>query len=171
MQDDRRLALEAIAYGDDPRITPGDRMKALEMLERLPGTDLSDAALAQAAYVQSLSGAALERELAGFFNPGEPPPPPPPAERETPSLRKRMEARARRLAGRIAAAEVERRMREVTAQQVPEGPPPLPPTPLEQRRLIREQRRAVQWAERIPPCPEGVDPAAWEMYADELDGV
>ena len=35
--DDRRAALEAIAYGGDARITPGDRLKALEQLGTFGG--------------------------------------------------------------------------------------------------------------------------------------
>lgn len=33
MREDRRAALEAIAYGDDPELRPADRLKALELLE------------------------------------------------------------------------------------------------------------------------------------------
>jgi hypothetical protein len=33
--DDRRAVLEAIAYGDDPRLTPGERLRALEVLADL----------------------------------------------------------------------------------------------------------------------------------------
>ncbi len=36
MPDDRRATLEAIAYGSDERITPGDRIRALEQLGQLP---------------------------------------------------------------------------------------------------------------------------------------
>jgi hypothetical protein len=47
MTDDRRAVLEALAYGSDPRIAPGDRMRALELLrEHEPQherRDLSDA--------------------------------------------------------------------------------------------------------------------------------
>jgi hypothetical protein len=37
MADDRRATLEAIAYGSDGRITPGDRIRAIEQLGMLPG--------------------------------------------------------------------------------------------------------------------------------------
>lgn len=33
MNDDRRAALEAIAYGDDVDVRPGDRLRALELLD------------------------------------------------------------------------------------------------------------------------------------------
>jgi hypothetical protein len=33
--DDKRALLEAIAYGDDARVTPGDRLRALEQLDAL----------------------------------------------------------------------------------------------------------------------------------------
>jgi hypothetical protein len=37
MSDDRRAVLEGIAYGGDPRVTPGDRLKALQELRELDG--------------------------------------------------------------------------------------------------------------------------------------
>jgi hypothetical protein len=41
MTDDRRAVLEAIAYGDDPRLTPADRLRALEHLREFERTPLS----------------------------------------------------------------------------------------------------------------------------------
>jgi hypothetical protein len=38
--DDARLALEQIAYGADPAITPSDRLRALQQLAELPGDDV-----------------------------------------------------------------------------------------------------------------------------------
>ena len=76
MNADRTVALEAIVYGNDARISPADRIRALEMLDRL-GTehDVPPAMLAFAAQVSELSGDALDAELAGMFNPGYQPPP------------------------------------------------------------------------------------------------
>ena len=37
MSDARRAVLQALAYGDDPRITPGDRLRALDALGILDG--------------------------------------------------------------------------------------------------------------------------------------
>ena len=60
--DDRRAALEAIAYGDDPDLRPSDRLRALDALRELgdQGPDL-DAHLQ--AELSQLSGAELDREL------------------------------------------------------------------------------------------------------------
>jgi hypothetical protein len=76
MNDERRLALEAIAYGDDQRISPSDRMKALEMLERVaPGGEMSPEQIALYRSVQELSGEALDDAVVGFYNPGYQPQP------------------------------------------------------------------------------------------------
>jgi len=58
MNDDRRAALEAIAYGDDSDVRPGDRLRALELLESVPGEQRPIAE-----YVQGVSGEALDPEL------------------------------------------------------------------------------------------------------------
>jgi len=59
---DRRAVLEGIAFGGDPAITPGDRLRALEQLERLPGGGAHDPyGLAH------LTGEELDKELEGFF--------------------------------------------------------------------------------------------------------
>jgi hypothetical protein len=186
--DERVAALEAIAYGDDPRISPDNRMSALDRLDRLPGhgAEGSGAMMAVAADVALLSGEALDEELAGMFNPGwqEPPPPPPPPGAE--QIERHVESRVRRAlrrwaktqdrsldpekaAPRQVPAEPERVAAETAETAEPDKVVPL--SAVEKRRLVREQKRAVQWAERMPPCPEGMDPAMWEMYADELDGV
>ena len=39
MTDQRRAVLEAIAFGDDPQITPLDRLRACEQLDRYEGSD------------------------------------------------------------------------------------------------------------------------------------
>jgi hypothetical protein len=58
MNDDRRAALEAIAYGDDSEVRPGDRLRALELLEGVPGEQRPIAE-----YVQEVTGEALDNEL------------------------------------------------------------------------------------------------------------
>ena len=41
MSDDRRAVLEALAFGDDPKLTPSDRLRGLELLrEHEPGDEL-----------------------------------------------------------------------------------------------------------------------------------
>lgn len=68
---DRRLALEAIAYGENPRITPGDRMKALEMLAATEAAGEVSLAMAKVlAEVEQLTGDELDAELAGFMAAG-----------------------------------------------------------------------------------------------------
>ena len=68
---DRIVALEAIAFGEDHRITPRDSMAALEALERVaPDGELPMAAMAVLREVMALGGDALNNELAGFMDPG-----------------------------------------------------------------------------------------------------
>jgi hypothetical protein len=55
MTDDHRAVLEAIAFGDDHRVTPSDRLRALEHLSRIDEAEASTAG-----YSSEL--AALERE-------------------------------------------------------------------------------------------------------------
>lgn len=69
MNQDKRAVIEAIAFGTDARITPSDRLRALEMLSGAPEAD--ERTLAMFADVQKLSGEALDRELAGYMDPGE----------------------------------------------------------------------------------------------------
>lgn len=47
MPDDRRAVLEGIAHGDDARITPGDRLRALEQLRQLDPSAEANALLAR----------------------------------------------------------------------------------------------------------------------------
>lgn len=65
MNDDRRAVLEGIAYGADPKVTPGDRLRALEMLGATTGEN-------RAVYdLSGLSGEQLDRELEGFLHQGQ----------------------------------------------------------------------------------------------------
>ncbi|UGS36101.1 hypothetical protein [Capillimicrobium parvum] len=66
------LALEAVAYAD--ATSPGDRLRALEMLERERQKTPDGHAVFD---LSGLSGEALERELAGFLQPGYHGNPPP----------------------------------------------------------------------------------------------
>jgi hypothetical protein len=59
----RRATLEAIAYGDDQRVTPADRLRALEQLGDVPD---DQAVLRLAAEVHQMTDAELEHDLAGF---------------------------------------------------------------------------------------------------------
>lgn len=146
--DDRRFALEAIAYGDDPRISPSDRMKALELLDALPGGGTSGgAAMAVlAAQVEELSGEALDAELVGFFNPGweDPPPPPPPSPGSEQDIEKRVEARTKKRMRRWIAEQTGRRdpskpEPDRVAAQAPPKPSTEPQRPSEDELA---QRRA-----------------------------
>lgn len=61
--EEMRLALEAVAYDD--HATPGERLRALEALQRFaPADGIATFDLS------GLSGDALDAELAGFFQPG-----------------------------------------------------------------------------------------------------
>lgn len=65
MPDDRRAVLEAIAYGSDQRISPTDRLKALDQLQSLPVGD--EATLQMASAVSTLTTEELEADLAGML--------------------------------------------------------------------------------------------------------
>ena len=39
---DRRAVLEGVAYGDDPKITPGDRLRAIEYLAVLDANQVPE---------------------------------------------------------------------------------------------------------------------------------
>jgi hypothetical protein len=54
----RRPLLEAIAFGDHPKVTPGDRLRALELLrDEAPGEGIVER------HVRELSGAELDADL------------------------------------------------------------------------------------------------------------
>jgi hypothetical protein len=61
MTDDRRALLEAIAFGDDQRVTPSDRLRALEHLSRIEETDPPNAGYSSE--LASLEGEELDRHL------------------------------------------------------------------------------------------------------------
>lgn len=63
MSEDRRAVLEGVAYGSDPKVTPADRLRALDMLAQLPGGGAAHDPYGLA----HLTGEELDRELAGFF--------------------------------------------------------------------------------------------------------
>lgn len=63
MSEDRRAVLEGVAYGSDPKVTPADRLRALDMLAQLPGGGAAHDPYGLA----HLSSEELDRELAGFF--------------------------------------------------------------------------------------------------------
>lgn len=65
MLDDRRALLEAIAYGDDPKVTPNDRLRALEMLNALTIPE-DDEALAIGREVAGMTDEELDQALAEY---------------------------------------------------------------------------------------------------------
>ncbi len=128
MNDDRRALLEALAFGDDPKVTPSDRLRALELLRAEHGgqgrpdfSDLTDAEL-DAAEDADLSAALvdlLRQELDGIEPPHLtaelfPAGLPLTVAALAAELQRRAEARARELAdSERLDAEVERRAREL----------------------------------------------------------
>ncbi len=64
MSEDRRAVLEGVAYGSDPKVTPADRLRALDMLAQLPGGGAAHDPYGLA----HLTGEELDRELEGFFS-------------------------------------------------------------------------------------------------------
>jgi hypothetical protein len=140
MTHDHRAVLEAIAYGDDPRVTPSDRLRALEHLSRMEPGQQPDGSYSSE--LASLEGEELDRRLDALL-----------AEQiaaDVLGARERwpvlgqlvdreVERRARKLAKDIHVAQVEaeiagrveERLAEVAArEQVEKGTPerPLPPT-------------------------------------------
>lgn len=113
--DDRRAVLEAIAYGDDPRLAPTDRLRALELLGQLgavPG--------GMEGYVAGLSDEQLEQELQAIWP--EPCWPELVPEllkrrgkvaRQYPAAAKALRAEVERLVAERMEAEVERRAQEL----------------------------------------------------------
>ncbi len=68
MKDDKRAVLEGIAFGDDPKVTPADRLRALEQLRELEhGPDQATIEIARE--VAAMSEAELAFEFAGFMAP------------------------------------------------------------------------------------------------------
>ena len=64
--EDLRAVLEGNAYGDDPRVTPGDRLRALDQLRHLEG-DTDAPTLALAREVAALTDGELDRQLAAYL--------------------------------------------------------------------------------------------------------
>jgi len=64
MSEDRRAVLEGVAYGSDPKVTPADRLRALDMLAQLPGGGAAHDPYGLA----HLTGEELDRELEGFLS-------------------------------------------------------------------------------------------------------
>ena len=58
VSDDRRVVLESIAYGADPKVSPGDRLKALELLREFERADPD---------LDDLSVEQIEAELDDFY--------------------------------------------------------------------------------------------------------
>lgn len=105
MTDDRRAVLEGIAFGDDPKLNPADRLRALELLAQMADTRRSGV------YdLSHLSGEELDRELADLLEP-----------LKTPTLR-RMLAKAVQERMRHLDAEVERRASEIAFERYAKGP-------------------------------------------------
>jgi hypothetical protein len=61
MTHDHRAVLEAIAYGDDPRVTPSDRLRALEHLARMEDSEPPNARYSSE--LAALEGEELDRHL------------------------------------------------------------------------------------------------------------
>jgi hypothetical protein len=59
--DDRRAVLEAIAFGDDHRVTPSDRLRALEHLARMEDSEPPNARYSSE--LAALEGEELDRHL------------------------------------------------------------------------------------------------------------
>jgi hypothetical protein len=136
MSDDRRAVLETIIYGTDARIAPGDRIRAMEMLERIPGSGIaSDALMAMVTELESLSGEELENELVGFFNPGAPDTPPPGGGEPLPvRIEKEVERRAKRRMRRMVKDWADKRAEEIARRAVPAAARSTMPTQPEYNR-------------------------------------
>jgi hypothetical protein len=65
-RDDRRALLESIAFGADPSIKPGDRLRALELLD---GLAVGDDEIDFHSDLANLSGEQLDRELDAALGP------------------------------------------------------------------------------------------------------
>jgi hypothetical protein len=61
MSDDRRAVIEGIVYGDDPRVTPGERLRALELLADLDRAEVTPSAHI-AAELETLDDEQLEEK-------------------------------------------------------------------------------------------------------------
>jgi hypothetical protein len=61
MTDDHRAVLEAIVYGDDPRVTPSDRLRALEHLARMEDGQAPN--VGYSSELAALEGEELDRHL------------------------------------------------------------------------------------------------------------
>lgn len=66
MNDDRRAALEAIAYGDDSDVRPGDRLRALELLDDAQRRRDADWQSQRKSDTDPELLARLDRSLAGY---------------------------------------------------------------------------------------------------------
>lgn len=190
MPDDRRAVLEGIAYGNDPKVTPGDRLRALEMLHGGMDAD-EDAADYIARYVASLSDEQLDRELEGYLNPGQRVPDAN-AEAYLSSLTADADVRVGRLSRLVAT------LREQLGARTGHGhaqdeqssgagtgkglvPFGVGLTSAQLAALAAERRREEIEAEvdaemrGLPsvtsrPCPPGVDPTAWRLFGNAQDG-
>jgi hypothetical protein len=148
--------------------------------------------------LEELTGAELDEELSGFFNPGEPEPPPrPPAEMTPARVERMIEAKAERrfrsaikrfLRDRHVAPEVAPARGEETAE--PARPkvvrldsgeildPSKPLSSVQQDKLNRQQVRNDLRAKRrahlspVPtdPPPPGVSQDDWELWGRAMDG-
>jgi hypothetical protein len=177
---DRIAALEAIAYGDDPRISPDHRMRALEALQDLAPGDTVPAMYVE---VARLSGDELDKELAGFFNPGAP------VEVIVPRRVRKRRPKSESKRQTTKAKDVPAADARPTQESAPEQTgvvgkvvrlfsstgEPLDPhrkdmTPAEHSQVIRAEIRERMTEERrrnLPPgirqhVPPGMDPRAWE---------
>jgi hypothetical protein len=120
MTHDHRAVLEAIAFGDDQRVTPSDRLRALEHLSRIDGTEPSGTYSSELA---SLDGEELDRHLdallaeqiaADVF--GERERWPVLGQLIDREVERRAELRAKQLDGAQVEAEIERRVEERRCQ-------------------------------------------------------
>ena len=91
MTEDARAVLEGIAFGDDPKITPADRLKPLEQLQQLRGgapearaREIADAARIDAEFAARAEARAEELYRPRAFRAVEAAPAPPTA-RKPPS--------------------------------------------------------------------------------------
>jgi hypothetical protein len=183
---DERAVLEAIAFGTDARISPSDRIRAIEMLKNLGGPQ--SAAMAQVlAEVEELSGEALDDALAGYFSPGYVEP----ADTDEDKIDREVKKRVRRELRRHAKGgllrrpekkqepEPEQRPRQTIPERHPEPPASSeekqrrsamvirldtgevidtskPMTPVEHSKLLRQRAREQIAMEKWQNTPPGI---------------
>lgn len=183
MSEDRRAVLEAIAYGEGS--SPTERLKAMEMLDRL-ALGVDDRFTFNFA---GLEGEALDRELEGYFHPGwQPGDPNDPLTNMPERWQRRVEREVRSRVKRLAVQLDERVQVAAKAlvakdRQTDEKPPQQEPAnvvPLRPERELRhderplmspaeaERERQMAAAHVRDHTPPGISPEAlrvqWPSY-------